>query len=152
MARQQSIISSLDQLNRIERFDFDRVPPAELLAEYRELYQEMTRLRRNRTFTSSDLMQRADRERAAIERRVMTMASAVHRRSRAVSVDLHQARDRGPEAVLEALRLAIERHDAQNEAPPRIAPLGSPQRRRLWIGAALVSAVSVLIAVLALLR
>lgn len=143
MARQQNLIASLDQLSRVERVDFDRVPPAELLAEYRAVYSEMTRLRRNRAYATTHLMNRADRERAATERRVMAMATAVHRRARAVSVDLHEARDRGPEAVLEALDTAISRHEALDHEPGGLPELVYSQRRRLWITAGAVSAIAV---------
>jgi hypothetical protein len=148
MARQQSIIASLDQLNRIERVDFDRLPATELLAEYRDLYREMTRLRRNRAFAATDLMHQADRERAATERRVMTMANAVHRRSRAVSIDLHEARDRGPEAVLEALELAIARHKELNAREPEVASPPHSSQRKLWIAAAAASTVAIVIALI----
>lgn len=148
MARQQNLIASLDQLSRVERVDFERVPPAELLAEYRELYEEMTRLRRNRAYATTHLLNRVDRERAATERRVMAMATAVHRRARAVGVDLHAARDRGPEAVLEALEDAISRHEMRDREPDLPERVFS-QRRRLWIAAASACALAVIVALLA---
>ncbi len=137
MVGKQSLLASLDQLERGRSLEFEQTPPAELLAEYRDLYSEMNRQRRARAFSTHDPLYRADRERAATERRVMTMASAAHRRSRAVSVDLHEARDRGPAAVIEALELAIQRHDAQAES-------GSTRlfsnRRIFWLAAAGTSA------------
>ena len=108
MAHQQSILSSLDRLEQAGVVDFEQLPPAELLVEYRDLYLQMTKQRRARSFNTHALFHEADRSRAATERRVMEMANAVHRRSRAVSIDLHRARDRGPEAVLEALKMEVE--------------------------------------------
>lgn len=148
MARQQNLIASLDQLSRVERVDFDRIPPAELLAEYRDLYREMTRLRRNRAYATTHLLTRVDRERAATERRVLSMASAVHRRARAVGVDLHAARDRGTDAVLAALDDAISRHEALDRGPGLPEKVFS-ERRRLWIAAAAACVVAIVVALLA---
>ncbi len=132
MAHQQSTLSSLDRLERPGAVDFEQLPPAELLAEYRDLYQQMTKQRRARAFNTHEVLHAADRSRAATERRVMEMANAVHRRSRAVSVDLHEARDRGPGAVLDALQLAIERHDAQRAETSS----AFSKRRLLWLAGA----------------
>lgn len=148
MARRQNLLASLDQLSRVERVDFDRIPPAELLAEYRGRYEEMTRLRRNRAYATTYLLTRADRERAATERRVLAMSTAVHRRARAVGVDLHAARDRGPEAVLEAIDEAIRQHEALNREPDRTENELS-ERRRLWIAAALACVIAVAVALVA---
>jgi hypothetical protein len=112
MVHHGSVLSSTDPLGQTETVAVEPAPATEVLVEYRDAYREMIRLRRSRSFSSSDPLYAADRERAQAERRVMTMADAVHRRARAVSIDLHEARDRSPEAVLEALEEAIERHDA----------------------------------------
>ncbi len=143
MAHQQSILSSLDRLEQAGVVDFEQLPPAELLVEYRDLYLQMTKQRRARSFNTHALFHEADRSRAATERRVMEMANAVHRRSRAVSIDLHRARDRGPEAVLEALKIAIERHGAA-QAPETSRAFS--RQRLLWLAAAAASAGAVAIA------
>jgi hypothetical protein len=112
MVHHGSVLSSTDPLGQTETVAVEPAPATEVLVEYRDAYREMIRLRRSRSFSSADPLYAADRERARAERRVVTMADAVHRRARAVGVDLHEARDRSPEAVLEALEEAIKRHAA----------------------------------------
>ena len=75
MAHQQSILSSLDRLEQAGVVDFEQLPPAELLVEYRDLYLQMTKQRRARSFNTHALFHEADRSRAATERRVMEMGT-----------------------------------------------------------------------------
>ncbi len=112
MAYHGSVLSSTDPLDQTEPVAVEPAPATEVLVEYRDAYREMIRLRRSRSFSSADPLFAADRERAQAERRVVTLADGVQRRARAVGVDLHEARDRSPEAVLDALEQAIERHTA----------------------------------------
>ncbi len=60
----------------------------------------------------------------------MALAETAHRRADAVGIDLHEARDAGPGAVLIALDKAIERHEAGHYRVTQTDP--SAVRRRRW--------------------